>query len=97
MWLPEQIRKGYIGYADDILIVLGGRDVVELKENIEKVAELTINYMSVNHLKVNPSRGYREKGNNEISIRVAGEIVTELPMCKVLGIVMQPDLKWPSN
>lgn len=100
MWLPENLRRGYTGFADDTVVVVGGKDSLQLKENLEKVAAITLDFMSKNKLKANESktkfmicRGNRTRKKDPVIIKVGHSTINESETTNILGVTLQPDLK----
>ena len=86
-----------IVYANDTNTSVAGRSVEDVLEKLEHDALNVLRFMSSNQLVANPAKTnlllFNHNGDLK-SAKLGDEIVEESKCAKLLGIKLEPDLKW---
>jgi len=99
--LAEKIdHQDIVTYADDSYVVITGRNMEELKSNVEQISHRHVAFLKEMGMAVNPSKT-EVIVFNKIPIRapfsIDGTMVESGVTMKALGITWQHDLKWTTH
>ena len=104
--IGQWINEGFIvAYADDTFITLEADSLEDLKNKLEKEGERVLSFFTSNALVANPSKSalliFRPTNanisNHNESISLRGDVIMESREERMLGIIVQNNLKFASQ
>ncbi|KAI4472866.1 hypothetical protein M0802_016456 [Mischocyttarus mexicanus] len=101
--LERGCPQGKIGYADDGLVLVGGKSRVEIEERCEKAMEVVLGWMKENKLELSKEKTVLMllKGNvddeRQARVMVRGETMRNVRTVKYLGVKIDRGMRYYSH